>query len=598
MIWNLSKWGWRLIPGGVSALAIGILLKAGMIQPLENAQYQVLFQLRGMQPWDERLVLVAIDEQSLAQIGRFPWSRQEYVQLLQVLSKSESSIVAFDLLFSESSAEDSAFAEAIAQQGHVILAQAWDADAVPLQPVPILQQHALGIGHISTRQDSDGIVRRVAAQIDGISSLSITAVQAYSLLHEAVSLPTYRSLWLNWAGSADSIQHYSFVKVVQGEVSPQVFSNKIVLVGVTAAGIDPLVTPFDRSPPTSSVILHATLIQNLLQQSILRPLSPRWVGLLFLVGGPLLSWILLGYGWLKQVSAVAGLWAGWIILSVLLLRVNVLPPVVSPLLLFLVTGSTTGVCDRLRESAALRHQLHHLQEDKAQQEEFLRTASHELRTPVANIQNVITLLRIAKSPEDWEEYLRILEEECRQESALINDLLDFQRIGNSSRPTQLESFDLKDWLSEVMTPFLFRAEVTQHLIQVDVESGLPPLKLDWLSFRRIVTELLNNACKYTPLGEIIQVTARVMAPHLELVVSNSGVTMPPEELAKIFEPFYRNVDVDHRQEGGTGLGLAIIQKLTEYLGGEVQVANQKDVITFTVRLPVEIDCSMLLEEMD
>lgn len=591
MTCDLSRWGRRLLPGSLSALGIAILLKAGLFQPLEYAGYQALFQLRGAQSWDNRLVLVAIDDDSLAEIGRFPWPRQQYVKLLDLLSQSVSNIVVFDLLFSEPSLDDQQLAEAISDHGQVILAQARNADGSPLKPVSILAQNALGVGHILTQRDSDGIVRQVIPQVKEVPALGVIATQAYSLVHtEVPALQVDASLWLNWIGPMRSVPIYSFTTVIQGKVPPQAFADKIVLVGVTATGIDPLTTPFDRNPPTSSLLLHATLIQNLLRQNTLQPLPISLLLLLFLTGGPLLSWSLSERGWLRQVIAIAGCWAGWCILSVVLFRANVLAPLASPLALFLVTGSVTGVYDRLREEAALRHQIDRIQKNAALKDEFLRTASHELRTPVTNIQTVIALLRIAESKEDWEEYLEILEEECQQEAALITDLLDFQRLGVKQQPTMLETYDLKDWMAEVVAPFTFRAEKNQQHLQVVCDSA--ELTLDWLSLRRILSELLNNACKYTPSQEVICVTAQVKCSRLELTVSNSGITLPAEELAKIFEPFYRIIEVDYQGQGGTGLGLCIIKRLAEHLGGDVQVVNQANVLTFAVHLPVMLNLQL------
>lgn len=590
MTWFFSRWGRQFILGGLSALGVLLLLKLGVLQPLEQLSYQVLFQLRGEQAWDDRIVMITIDDASLQAIGRFPWSRQQYVNLLRVLQRSDASVVVFDLLFSEPSPDDDAFTTMLNQQGHVILAQAWDAEGKPLLPVANLQKNAIGVGHIWAQQDSDGIVRQISPQIQGVPALGIVTIQAYNLLQAEVPLPNLETpLKLNWVGRSKAIQQYSFVDVVQGKVSPDVFSNKIVLVGVTAIGLDPMVMPFDRNPPTSSVLLHATLIQNLLQQSTLKPLPASYLWLVFLLGGPLLSLFLSGRGWVRQVGAVAGVWVAWSFLSVLLLSTYWLLPIVAPLLLVLVTGTVTGSADRLRESALLRRQIQHFEQDDVLKQEFFRTASHELRAPVSNIYSAITMLRMSDSEEEREEYLKILEEECKTEFDLINDLLDFQRIGAQLPPAELETYDLKDWLAEVMAPFQLRAEMSQQILQSHVESCWTDLTLDWRSLRRILTELLNNACKYTPVHGLIQVTVRAVDSQLELLVSNSGVSLPESELKMLFLPFYRNVEVDYHQQGGTGLGLAIVKRLTEYLHGEIQASSQTDGLTFTVRVPLPHD---------
>ncbi|MFM7427384.1 MAG: CHASE2 domain-containing protein [Elainella sp.] len=590
MIWTLSSWrsSWkRLLPGSLSALGVLLLLKFGFLAPLEQLSYQALFQMRGQQPWSSELVLINIDDASLAQLGRFPWSRQRYIELLKLLTPVESNLVVFDLLFSESSPDDAQLGAAMAQLGQVILVQAWNSTGAVLQPVPTLARNALGVGHILTQQDSDGIVRQVAPQLNGVPMLAVVVAQARSLTQAEVRLPSMtQPFWVSWVGQTSRLTQYSFVDVLAGKVDPERFANKIVLVGVTATGLDPLTTPFDRNPPTSSVILHATLIDNLLCQHHLQPWSSRELLLLFLLGGPLLGWLLSGQGWLRQLLAVAGLWAGWLLLSVLLLNAAWLLPIVPPLTLFMLTGGATGLYDRLREAARLRRQIQSLEANQVLKEEFLRTASHELRTPMANMQSAITLLKMTDSPQDRNEYLQILEDEVQQEFALINDLLDLQRLSNQ-KPIQLQTQDLKDWLLEVVLPFQLRAETNQQHLDLLVLGQNQTLTLDWGSLRRITTELLHNACKYTPAQGFIQIRAEVQQ-ELRLEISNSGVLLPADELDKLFQPFYRNVEVDYRQQGGTGLGLAIVKRLVEHLNGEVQVQIQNQMLTFTICLPLTL----------
>ena len=554
-------------------------------------------RLRGEQAWDDRLVLIKIDDASLAQLGRFPWPRQHYTDLLKVLSSADAggrsgaldspSLAVFDLLFSEASPDDPALAKAMSQHGHVILAQAWDEHGRSLEPVLPLRQQAIGTGHISTQTDSDGVVRRVLPQINGVPMLGLVALQARNLIQEPIPLPRLdQPLGISWVAGAASLPQYSFVDVVQGKVNPRAFAQKIVLIGATATGLDPLVLPFDAGAdrPASSVMLHATVIQNLLQQQFLQPLPPLGWLLILGLGGPLLGWGLSGRGWLVQGLAVVGLGAGWLAVAVGSLEAQLLLPVAAPLALVTLTGGAVALNDRRRESTQLQVQLTHVQADEALKAEFFRTASHELRSPVANIHCAIELLKLTDSPAERAEYLKILEDECQQEFAIINDLLDFQRLG-SQVPIQLETRDLQDWLSEVLLPFQMRAQANQQALQVEV-TDCPRLQLDWSSLRRILAELLNNACKYTPAQELILVGVQVSQTQLRIQVSNSGITLPETELEKLFQPFYRNVEVDWQQQGGTGLGLAIVKRLVEQMQGEIAVTNQASRLTFALQLPV------------
>jgi CHASE2 domain-containing sensor protein len=235
--------GGKLLPGVLAALAIVALLQIGILQPLENIAYNKLFQLRGAIPWDDRVVVVAIDDPSLTALGRFPWSRQRYTQLLKVLTQGAASTVVLDVLLPESSPEDLELAAAMTEQGRVVLPKAWDLNGMPLQATPVLQQAALTEGHIHQRQDRDGLVKTLEPQLQNTPMLAIAAAQVYSLVREPVSLPALdRPLWLNWSGSVAGVPTYSYLEVLQDKIPPETFENKIVVVGITAEGFDALQT--------------------------------------------------------------------------------------------------------------------------------------------------------------------------------------------------------------------------------------------------------------------------------------------------------------------------------------------------------------------
>ena len=161
------------------------------------------------------------------------------------------------------------------------------------------------------------------------------------------------------------------------------------------------------------------------------------------------------------------------------------------------------------------------------------------------------------------------------------------------RPKELKVIQLQTWIPQIVEPFRERTEQQQQLLQIDLDPELPPLLSDNASLERILTELLNNACKYTPPGEKITVTAEAVKPlpatslrRAQFRVSNSGVEIPANELPRIFDKFYRIRRDDRWQRGGTGLGLALVQKLTEHLGGTLVAESVFNQTTFTVELPL------------
>ncbi len=139
---------------------------------------------------------------------------------------------------------------------------------------------------------------------------------------------------------------------------------------------------------------------------------------------------------------------------------------------------------------------------------------------------------------------------------------------------------------QLVEPFGERAHNRQQTLLFDIPADLPPFVSNPASLERIVAELLNNACKYTPPGEKITLAARTQNGVMQLQVSNFGVEIPAHELPRIFDKFYRVPSTDPWKQGGTGLGLALVQKLTEHLGGCIWVESASLKTCFTVELPI------------
>ncbi|MBD1861881.1 MULTISPECIES: PAS domain S-box protein [Trichocoleus] len=229
-------------------------------------------------------------------------------------------------------------------------------------------------------------------------------------------------------------------------------------------------------------------------------------------------------------------------------------------------------------------------------DDFLSTVSHELRTPVANMKMSIRMLELAlkqevptsNQPQKSERYLRILQDECEREISLINDLLDLQRLEVGVQPLTLTTIDLYTWVEQLVKPFEDRMRARQQTLQVEIAPELPPLVSDLLGLERILGELLNNACKYTPPGDRICVKVQAQAERIRFQVINLGAEIPAHELSRIFDKFYRVPSADPWKQGGTGLGLALVQKLTRHLQGQVYVESANHRTVFTVEVPMTL----------
>lgn len=254
---------------------------------------------------------------------------------------------------------------------------------------------------------------------------------------------------------------------------------------------------------------------------------------------------------------------------------------------------------------AAQAQVAELEKINRLKDEFLSTVSHELRTPMTNMKMGILMLDVALNRRQDQiqtsqpqiqlfdskvtHYIEILRKECERESQLINDLLDLQRLDADSQPLDLKAIILKDWLPSLINIFNERANERQQRLRLDVPEGLPSLVTNIPGLERIVAELLNNACKYTPAGCEICIQATHLGNVMELAVINSGVEIPPLEVARVFDKFYRVPSNDPWKQGGTGLGLALVKKLSQHLGGDIRAESGEGRTRFIVQLPLNLE---------
>ncbi|MBD2296623.1 adenylate/guanylate cyclase domain-containing protein [Anabaena sphaerica FACHB-251] len=330
------------------------LWQVGAWATLELLGFNILFHTRNYLPhpsWDERIAVIGIDDATLSEYGQFPLSRDRYTQLLDTLAASPPAAIGFDILFTEPTSHDAALAEAMEINGQVVLAVAPSLQQQTLRPVTVLDR-VTAKGHIASNADVDGVTRQFYVYINQVPSLSIKLLEVYNnslqstftadknnFTKSLTAIPPLQSavkvqsVWINWIAPSQKIPTYSFVDVVQKKVDTAKFKNKIVLVGLTATGTnDPVKTPFEQTPPTSGIYLHAAVIDNLLNQRLLQKL-PRQIELLLLLIVGIGTNLILIPGKLYQRTLLLGLLPlTWFSLSILALAIsNLWLPTVAPI---------------------------------------------------------------------------------------------------------------------------------------------------------------------------------------------------------------------------------------------------------------------------
>ncbi|MEB3340534.1 CBS domain-containing protein [Okeania sp.] len=244
-------------------------------------------------------------------------------------------------------------------------------------------------------------------------------------------------------------------------------------------------------------------------------------------------------------------------------------------------------------TAQLEQKVQELEQLNILKDDFLSTVSHELRTPLSNMKMAIHMLKVYPIPEKVQQYLKILDTECKREIELISDLLDLQRLEAGRESINLEVIELTNWLPNIIEPFNSRVKERQQILNNKYPEELPIIRSNPNNLGRILAELLNNACKYTKDGGEIMFAIEYnhkknsseIPYFIQFIVSNPS-EIPESELPKIFDKFYRVPNADPWKQGGTGLGLALVKKLVEQLNGNMIATSSNGWTTFTVELPI------------
>ena len=248
-------------------------------------------------------------------------------------------------------------------------------------------------------------------------------------------------------------------------------------------------------------------------------------------------------------------------------------------------------------TSELEQKVKELEQLNILKDDFLSTVSHELRTPLSNMKMAIHMLKVFPVPEKVQQYLKILDTECKREIELISDLLDLQRLEAGQESIALETINLNTLLPTILEAFKSRAKERKQILNSKYPKQLPSIYSNNNSLGRILAELLNNACKYTQDGgEIMFLVEKKdkksskkslseTPSYIKFIVSNPS-QIPESELPKIFNKFYRVPNADPWKQGGTGLGLALVKKLVEQLNGNMIASSSNGWTTFTVELPM------------
>jgi PAS domain S-box-containing protein len=221
--------------------------------------------------------------------------------------------------------------------------------------------------------------------------------------------------------------------------------------------------------------------------------------------------------------------------------------------------------------------------------EFVSTVSHELRTPMTSIKGYADLLlmgAVGSLTGEQERFLTIIKSNTDRLTLLVNDLLDISRIESGRLILTPRVVRIDDLIGQVITAMAARAAERELALRSDLPPVLPEVFVDPDRVIQVLTNLVGNACRYTPSGGEIVVLASAHEGEIQVSVRDTGIGISEEDQQRLFSRFFRSDDPTVQEAPGTGLGLSITKSLVEMHGGQIWVESELGHgSTFTFSLP-------------
>lgn len=252
-----------------------------------------------------------------------------------------------------------------------------------------------------------------------------------------------------------------------------------------------------------------------------------------------------------------------------------------------------AIADLRRKNVELTQAYAALEKQQQLRSEFLTSVAHELRTPLAAAKGYLHFLNQGSLRADQQrEMLGTVNRNVDRVVHLVNSILFLQELELIT--PEFRPVDLGKVVLQAVEEMQDRADESGIQLQVRVEPGLPPVQGDFMELRRAVTILLDNAIKFSPGGDEVQVATFLDGDTVGMRVSDPGIGIPPDELKNIFEPFAQARFPDGQLFGGIGLGLPIARHVVELHNGRIEVESEVgEGSVFTILLPALQDVALV-----
>ncbi|MDR4506844.1 MAG: ATP-binding protein [Candidatus Brocadiaceae bacterium] len=232
------------------------------------------------------------------------------------------------------------------------------------------------------------------------------------------------------------------------------------------------------------------------------------------------------------------------------------------------------------------HDITELRKLENTRREFVANVSHELRTPLASIKGYVETLLEDSSAGHTQDCLSIIMKHTKRLDNLIKDILELSRLDTSGLNIEFHTLDLHPSLDAIISTYREHCVEKELTFLPDVSSDLPVLETNEYLLRQLLTNLMDNAIKYTPKGGQIGLKVESVNEGIRFKISDTGIGIPQEHISRIFERFYRVDSARSRELGGTGLGLSIVKHIVNLHHGHINLESMVGVGSkFVITLP-------------
>lgn len=649
---RLKPLGDRTFSALILAFIAVIITYSGTLERFDNLHYD-LGRYLSFKPAPNDVVIVAIDEASLTAIGRWPWTRAVHADLINKLSRENAKAIALDVIFSEPEINnpeaDQLLAQSIGKAGNVILPELLESPYIgaPIKltkPIDLLAHHAAEIGRVHVPLDLDGIARsiylweglgddlkphfsqvilQVARQLPTSFSTKspskLLNINKSKLISNKVITQDLRRL--NFLGPPGHFQRVSYIDVLRGDYPKYFFNNKIVLVGVTAAGLgDSLPTPVSAlSQPMPGVEFHANVIAAMRDEALIHQ-TPSLLSailcatlavltMLFLPKhSPFKSLLLIfSYYFLLMLLAIAlpKLLHVWVPPAGALIATLLAYPIWSWRKLESAQAYLDGALLKLQHDistlglmeldlkphqtqdamqtriAQVETTSQYLRESQQNRIDDLAFISHDIRMPLAA---AIMELNAGKKSE-WHESQLVLHKMLNRALNMADEFLQSSRA-EMVDADKFSPIEMAGLVQQAVDEVYQMAQAKNVRIETDIQ-GDAWIKGNFGLLQRVIINLLTNAIKYSQVNTSVKVNFYVEGHAAILKIIDSGPGIAPEKLKVLFKRFSR-IEGQYQEPTGSGLGLYFVDMCIKKHGGHVIVNSAiGHGAEFCIELPIE-----------